>query len=146
MHHKEFILLLLEVLSGLAIAKQSNLNRKIKTHDVRKNVLIKPKNFGHHKVQQGECMEGWVDASSVGLGCVLADVSNMGVEQPVAESNCRDFGENGRLVEIENRQQMSFLESMLELLEEELGIFDGFIWYWIGIKLFTEFCENGNKG
>ena len=46
---------------------------------------------------------------------------------------------------IENRQQMSFLESMLELLEEELGIFDGFIWYWIGIKLFTEFCENGKR-
>ena len=139
MHHKEFILL---ILGGLGIAKQSNLNKKIKTHDW-KNVLIEPKNFGHHKVQQGECMEGWVDASSVGLGCVLADVSNMGVEQPVAESNCRDFGENGRLIEIENRQQMSFLESMLELLEEELGIFDGFIWYWIGIKLLTEFCGNG---
>ena len=85
----------------------------------------------------------WVDASSVGLGCVLADVSNMGVEQHVAENNCRSFGKNGRLIEIENRQQMSFLESMLELLEEELGIFDGFIWYWIGIKLLTEFCGNG---
>ena len=134
MHSRELTIFSFALLLGLAFAKPSNSSNVIKTHE---SYWRKPENFGHHEVQQGECMEGWVDASSVGLGCLLADVSNMGVEQPVAENNCRDFGENGRLVEIEDRQQMSFLMDMLELVEEELGIFDGFIWYWIGQEWMT---------
>ena len=135
MQRKELTLLLITYVSGLEFAKPGNMGN-VGHHgkDVRKDVPMKPKNLGHHIVQQGECMEGWVDASSVGLGCLLADVFDIGAEEPVADQICRAFGESARLVEIENEEQMSFLQSMLSQLEEELGITDGFIWYWIGLN------------
>jgi len=135
MQGKELKLLLITFVSGLELAKPGNMGN-VGHHgkDVRKDVPMKPKNLGHHIVQQGECMEGWVDASSVGLGCLLADVFDIGAEEPVADQICRAFGESARLVEIENEEQMSFLQSMLSQLEEELGITDGFIWYWIGLN------------
>ena len=40
----------------------------------------------------------------------------------------------GRLLEIYRESQMSFLQEILTELEEQLGINDGFIWYWLGLN------------
>jgi len=83
-----------------------------RSRNVKQDLVVKPRDHGH-KIEQGECLEGWVDASSVGLGCVLADIGDMGAEEPTAETVCRDFGEGGRLIEIENMDQMNFLQTYL---------------------------------
>ena len=80
--------------------------------DVKRDLVVKPWDHGH-RIEQGDCLEGWVDASSVGLGCVLADLADMGAEEPTAETVCKDFGEGGRLIEIFNMDQMSFLQTYL---------------------------------
>ena len=40
------------------------------------------------------------DATSVGLGCVYADIRDYNIDEATAENICKDFGEGGRLVEI----------------------------------------------
>ena len=72
------------------ILKQGRLNVRM---NVTKDRVFDP-------VEQGECMEGWVDGSSVGLGCVYADMKDQNVNETTAETICSEFGEGGRLVEI----------------------------------------------
>ena len=126
-------LLLVTCLSGISGAPGSN-NKHARTRDIKQDVLMKPKHHGVHKISQGECMEGWIDASSVDLGCINPDLSDIGAEEPVAENVCRDFGEGGRLIEIFNMDQMNFLQDVLMQVEIEAGIEAGFIWYWIGLN------------
>ena len=81
----------------------------------------------------GDCPDGWKDGSSVGLGCILADLGDGNVNEPDAEKACSGFGEGGRLVEIMNEEQMHFLQNMLGLVENEGG-FDGYVYWWIGLN------------
>ena len=46
--------------------------------------------------------------------------------------------EGGRLLEIYTEDQMSFLQTLLTDKEEQLGITDGFIWYWLGLNDIAE--------
>ena len=68
----------------------------------------------------GDCQEGWYDSSSVGLGCILPDLTDHDIDevasvidynivvikmktkssQPSSETVCSQFGEGGRLVEV----------------------------------------------
>ena len=68
----------------------------------------------------GDCQEGWYDSSSVGLGCILPDLTDHDIDevafvidynlivikmktkssQPSSETVCSNFGEGGRLVEV----------------------------------------------
>ena len=66
----------------------------------RVNVGIRSKAHDDVIIEQGDCMEGWVDGSSVGLGCVYADLTDMDIDEVTAETVCSQFGEAGRLVEI----------------------------------------------
>ena len=85
------------------------------------------------RTQEGECPPLWTDASSVGLGCILIDINDMGTDEVSADTLCRRW-EGGRLLEIYTSDQMSFLQTLLAEKEEQLGIKDGFIWYWLGIN------------
>merc|ERR1711936_1430908 len=69
-------------------------------------------------VQQGDCLEGWADASAVGLGCVLAH-NQRGINKLEADIVCSGFGEGGRIIEIFNQEQMSFMQDYLGQVEEE---------------------------
>ena len=71
---------------------------------------------------------------SVGLGCVLADRDDASIDEPTAETVCKNFGEGGRLIEIFNQEQMSFLQNYLATVEEEMQVEDGWIWWWIGLN------------
>ena len=85
--------------------------------DVKRDLVVKPMDHGH-RIEQGDCLEGWVDGGSVGLGCVLADLADMGAEEPTTETVCKDFGEGGRLIEIFNMDQMNFLQTYLMQVSE----------------------------
>ena len=39
--------------------------------------------------EAGDCMEGWVDGRSVGLGCLLADQTTQQLNYPQAEAACK---------------------------------------------------------
>ena len=69
----------------------------------------------------GDCMEGWVDGRSVGLGCLLADPATQQQNYQEAQAACKDYGEAGRLIEITNQEQMSFIQSYLAEVEAEWG-------------------------
>merc|ERR1719483_2030607 len=81
-------------------------------------------------LSQGACMEGWIDGSSVKLGCIFADVDDSNVDVPTAEQVCQGFGEGGRLVEIYNMDQIMFLQNLLTVVEINGG-YNGNGW-WIG--------------
>ena len=66
----------------------------------RLDIALKSRNHTLESVQQGDCPDGWVDGSPVGLGCVLADMRDVNVNETTAEMVCSKFGEDGRLVEI----------------------------------------------
>ena len=70
---------------------------------------------------EGDCMEGWVDGRSVGLGCLLADQATQQLNYVEAEAACEKYGEAGRLIEITNQQQMDFVQSYLAEVEAEWG-------------------------
>jgi len=78
----------------------------------------------------GSCLAGWKDGSSVGLGCLLAEIpfdisslsqntDTVGVNQTTAKAMCSKAATNGRLVEIYSAEQMHFLEQFLDLVVEE---------------------------
>ena len=76
-----------------------------------------------------------MDGSSVGLGCVLADLEDNNIDEPDAEEACGRFGEGGRLVEIFNQDQMDFLQNMLGSIEaESLQEMGGVVYWWIGLN------------
>ena len=74
----------------------------------------------------------------VGLGCLLADLEAWGDVETTGETACRHHGEGGRLVEIMDGDQMSFLQEMLGQMEaDNQDMFpDGptWIWYWMGLN------------
>ena len=90
------------------------------------------------ELRQGACMEGWTDGSAVGLGCLLADLEAWGDVETTGETVCRHHGEGGRLVEVLDGDQMSFLQEMLGQMEaDNQDMFpDGptWIWYWLGLN------------
>merc|ERR1719264_1040673 len=86
---------------------------------------------------EGDCMEGWVDGRSVGLGCLLADQTTQQLNYPQAEAACKNYGETGRLIEITSQEQMSFVQSYLAEVEAEWGEPEdgpGFRWWWLGLN------------
>lgn len=79
-------------------------NKKLVKEDFfqngRMDVALKPRDHHFDPVEQGGCPDGWKDGSSVGLGCVYADLRDVNINETTAENVCKDFGEGGRLVEI----------------------------------------------
>ena len=126
--------LLLLTITVLALARPSTKHRQTQGRHLNRDVIMKAKNKQYEPVSQGDCMEGWVDARAVGLGCILADTNDANIDEPTAETVCKNFGENGRLIEIFNEEQMSFLQNYLGQVEEEWGVEDGWIWWWIGLN------------
>ena len=43
------------------------------------------------QVLEGDCPPLWTDASSVGLGCILVDINDMGTDETHAEELCNSF-------------------------------------------------------
>merc|ERR1719481_572707 len=126
-------LLVLAVCLVVAMARPKGW-KKMKKDTGRKDIVIKSKNHGFERPVQGDCLEGWKDGSSVGLGCVLADLEDNNIDEPGAEEACARFGEGGRLVEIFSQDQMHFLQNMLGLVENEnLGDMGGYLYWWIGL-------------
>merc|ERR1712062_558026 len=74
------------------------------------------RNENHAPLKQGDCQEGWYDSSSVGLGCILPDLTDHDIDEPTSETVCSNFGEGGRLVEIFNYDQMHFLRNMIAII------------------------------
>jgi len=105
-----------------------------------KDIILQSKQHSLDPVSQGSCQEGWVDGSTVGLGCLYADINDLGDDEPSGEKDCLGFGESGRLVEIYNQEQLEFLQSMLAQIEEENQM-DGNVWWWIGLN---DRAEEGN--
>jgi len=99
------------------------------------DMILRARDHGFQDPGQGDCSNGWKDGSSVGLGCVLADLNDGNVDKPDAVVACRDFGEDGRLIEIYNEEQMTFLQNLLALVESaylpELG---GEVYWWIALN------------
>ena len=118
-------LLLLVTLASLGLALPNSKHSQ--------DLILRAGRNNNNTVEQGNCMEGWVDARSVGLGCILADMTSR-IDEPTAETVCQNFGEGGRLLEIFNKEQMTFLQAYLGQVEEELGVLGGFIWWWIGLN------------
>ena len=68
-------------------AKPNNKYGRSSKNLISKDDLKKPDES--MKLEQGDCLEGWVDGSSVGLGCVLADITDMGTGEVAADTICR---------------------------------------------------------
>ena len=66
-------------------------------------------------------LAGWLDGRSVGLGCLLADRSTEQLNYQEAGAACGAYGEGGRLVEIINQDQMTFVQTYLAEVEAEWG-------------------------
>merc|ERR1719244_872548 len=100
------------------------------------------------QLAQGDCLEGWVDGSSVGLGCLQAEVDAEteydcdceydgetwpGVDQPTAELICNSYGHGGRLVDIYSLDQIEFLQNFITAVETDSAMDDEHSW-WIGLN------------
>merc|ERR1711936_123790 len=109
------------------------LARNGKRDRIQQKVGLKSRDHGHAPVVQGDCPDGWKDGSSVGLGCVYADMEDANVDEPTAETVCQGFGEGGRLVEIFSEDQVHFLQNMLGLIENDNN-FGGYVYWWIGLN------------
>merc|ERR1719187_1036950 len=97
------------------------------------------RNETHAPLKQGDCQEGWYDSSSVGLGCILPDLTDHDIDEPSSETVCSQFGEGGRLVEIFNYDQMHFLRNMIAIIESDNHM-EGDAYWWIGL---TDHAEEG---
>ena len=95
----KFTSLLLALCTLAAEAKQKPTKEQILKQG-RLNVGMKKEDRVFDPVEQGDCPEGWVDGSSVGLGCLYADMKDVNINETTAETVCKEFGEGGRLVEI----------------------------------------------
>ena len=124
------ILLLAVTFAGLS-ARPDHGQRRSDIPEIRRRLGELP------MTREGDCPPMWTDASSVGLGCILVDINDIGTDEVHAEELCASF-EGGRLLEIYNGDQMSFLQTLLRDKEEQLGITDGFIWYWLGLNDIAE--------
>ena len=64
--------------------------------------------------QEGDCPDGWNDGSSVGLGCILVDINNLGSDHTSQhQRQSARVLRQGRLLEIYSESQMSFLQEIL---------------------------------
>merc|ERR1712243_156591 len=87
------------------------------------------------EIKQGGCPEGWKDGAEVGLGCVVADLSDPNLSEPDAETACEALAEGAHLVEIFSEEQMHFLQNYLAMTENEsLGDLFGYVFWWIGLN------------
>ena len=66
----------------------------------RLDVALRSRDHGFELPSQGDCPEGWYDGKAVGLGCVFPDLGDQNVNETIADTVCKNFGEDGRLVEI----------------------------------------------
>merc|ERR1719419_1737577 len=89
-----FTALLLLTCLAMATARPSDFKKHMKKG--RKDLVLRSRDHGFAKTEQGECPEGWKDGSSVGLGCVFADLGDANVDEPTAEEVCSNLGEGGR--------------------------------------------------
>ena len=53
------------------------------------DVALKPRDHHFDPVEQGGCPDGWKDGSSVGLGCVYADLRDVNINETTAENVCK---------------------------------------------------------
>ena len=95
------LVLLLTLYCSSFVALKERLQKEDLFADGRLDIALKSRD-GHQfdPVDQGDCLDGWKDGSSVGLGCVLADLRDVNINETSAEYICKEFGEGGRLVEI----------------------------------------------
>merc|ERR1711892_341778 len=117
----------------LVTSMPSNTKKKqFSQMQARTDIMVKPKNHGF-ETKQGDCPEGWIDASEVGLGCLWADVEDPNLSEPDSMSACERAG--GELVEILDRYQMTFLQDYLTQVEQQsLEGLDGNVYWWIGLN------------
>merc|ERR1712154_578553 len=127
-------LILLASLAALVLSLPSKEHRASPGRHQNRDLILRAGQTSNILLEQGNCLEGWVDATSVGLGCILADMGDANIDEPTAETVCQNFGEGGRLLEIFNEEQMTFLQAYLGQVEEEWEIEDGWIWWWIGLN------------
>ena len=101
-------LILFFTLSGRFCDAQRKMIKKDELfEDGRLDIALKSKdNPQFDPVEQGDCLDGWKDGTSVGLGCVLADLRDVNINETSAEYICKEFGEGGRLVEIFRLQKI----------------------------------------
>merc|ERR1711915_729849 len=74
--------------------------RQFKKKEGRTDLVLKSKNH-NFEIKQGGCPEGWKDGAEVGLGCVVADLSDPNLSEPDAETACEALAEGAHLVEIQ---------------------------------------------
>ena len=130
-------LILLLSLAAVVLSRPSKELRQSPGRHQQQDLILRAGRSSNIPLEQGDCLDGWVDARSVGLGCLLADMDDANVNEPAAETVCKNFGEGGRLLEIFNEEQMTFLQAYLGQVEEEWGEPEdgpGFIWWWTGLN------------
>merc|ERR1712244_95745 len=127
------LLLSLALSSGRPKKSEQRAKKEEMLRNGRLDVALKSRDHGFVKPGQGDCPEGWADGTSVGLGCVLPDLNDESVDEPTAETVCKNFGEGGRLVEILNMEQLHFLQNLLGGIENENQM-DGYAYWWIGLN------------
>ena len=87
------IILLLAMTFTVLLARTEHDQRRSDIQDIKRRYNELP------QVLEGDCPPMWTDASSVGLGCILVDINDMGTDETHAEELCHSF-EGGRLLEI----------------------------------------------
>merc|ERR1711892_1092335 len=118
----------------ILVASMPNKSKKkqISQMQGRTDLVVKSKNHGF-ETKQGNCPEGWIDASEVELGCLWADVEEPNLSEPDSMSACERAG--GEMVEILNMDQMTFLQDYLTQVEQQsLAGQDGNVFWWIGLN------------
>merc|ERR1711892_469538 len=127
------VLTLLALCLILVASMPSNTKKKqFSQMQARTDIMVKPKNHGF-ETKQGDCPDGWIDASEVGLGCLWADVEEPNLSEPDSMSACERAG--GELVEILNMDQMTFLQGYLIQVEQQsLAWLEGYVFWWIGLN------------
>merc|ERR1711887_307354 len=67
-------------------------------------------------LEEKVCLDGWIQATYVDLGCLLINQSSVVVDWEDANVACQAF-ENGRLVEIQTEEQFQFLQMELDVVD-----------------------------
>ena len=88
--------------------------------------LISPIVFANVDVKANPCPEGWIQATSVDMGCLLPN-RNEAMTWEAANVYCQKE-ENAALVELQTPDQMDYLIMELNSIEETLGT----AFYWAG--------------
>merc|ERR1719507_2393721 len=70
-------------------------------------------------LSQGNCLDGWVDGSSVEMGCLYFNTTDPMTWLESVQS-CKAGTTNGYILEILSPQQMDFVKTALWFLEDEV--------------------------